>query len=180
MSDIVYWFKYPHFAHVRVDLRGRGWILFYIYDHLFHPKKCKVIHICTNKRFRRHQTYKPHVNTLESVYGAKYLGVTLSEDLSWTPHMDDNAAKVSRTLGFLRRNMFHCTDKVRERTYNDLVLPVLTYAAAAWDPYMSRDINSLDQVQRRGARLGEPLAVRPRRSRTLGGSLYRRKEKATD
>ena len=48
--------------------------------------------------------------------------------------------------------MFHCTYKVRERTYNALVLPVLNYAAAAWDPYLSRDINSLDQVERRGAR----------------------------
>ena len=48
--------------------------------------------------------------------------------------------------------MSHCNDKVRERTYNALVLPVLNYAAAAWDPYLSRDINSLDQVQRRGAR----------------------------
>ena len=83
--------------------------------------------------------------------GTKYLGVTLSEDLSWTPHEDNTAAKASRTLGFLRRNMSHCTDQVRERTYNALVLPVLNYAAAAWDPYLSRDINSLDQVQRRGA-----------------------------
>ena len=84
--------------------------------------------------------------------GAKYLGVTLSEDLSWTPRVDNTATKASMALGFLRRNMSHCTDKVRERTYNALVLPVLNYAAAAWDPYLSRDINSLDQVQRRGAR----------------------------
>ena len=84
--------------------------------------------------------------------GAKNLGVTLSEDLSWTPHVDNTAAKASRTLQFLRRNMSHCTHKVRERTYNALVLPVLNYAVAAWDPYLSRDINSLDQVQRRGAR----------------------------
>ena len=165
MSDIVNWFKYPHFAHVRVDLRRRSWILFCIYDHLFHPEKCQVIHICTNKRFRRHQTYKLHEHTLEFVYGAKYLGVTLSEYLSWTPHMDDNAAKVSWTLGFLRQNMFHCTDKVRQRTYNALVLPVFTYAAAAWDPYLSRDINSLGQVQRREPDMSattigiEPLAV---------------------
>ena len=118
----------------------------------FHPEKCQVIHMCTNKRFRWHPTYKLHGHTLESVNGAKYFGVTLSEDLSWTSHVDNTAAKASRTLGFLRRNMSHCTDKVRERTYNALVLSVLNYAAAAWDPYLSRDINSLDQVQRRGAR----------------------------
>ena len=101
-------------------------------------------------RFRRNPTVKLHGHTLESVVGAKYFGVTLSEDLTWTPHVDNTAAKASRTLGFLKRNLFHCTDKVRERTYNTLVLLVLNYAA--WDPYLSRDINSLDQVQRRGAR----------------------------
>ena len=53
-------------------------MLFYIYDHLFHPEKCQVIHICTNKRFRRHQTYKLHGHSLESVYGAKYLSVKIS------------------------------------------------------------------------------------------------------
>ena len=44
----------------------------------FHPEKCQVIHMCTNKRFRRHPTYKLHGHTLESVNGANYLGVALS------------------------------------------------------------------------------------------------------
>ena len=66
----------------------------------FQPEKCQVIYMCTTKRFRRHPTYKLHGHTLESVNGAKYLGVTLSEDLSWTPHVDNTAAKASRTLGF--------------------------------------------------------------------------------
>ena len=118
----------------------------------FHSEKCQVTHFCTNKRFRRHPTYKLHGHTLESVEGTKYHGVTPREDLSWTPHMDNTAAKASRKLGFLRRNMFHCTGKVRERTYNALILPVLSYAAAAWDQYLSRDTNRLDQAQRRGAR----------------------------
>jgi hypothetical protein len=53
---------------------------------------------------------------------------------------------------FLRRNLYNCTKKARERTYHSLVVPTLNYAAAAWDPYQARDINQLEQVQRRGAR----------------------------
>ena len=33
----------------------------------FHPEKCQVIHMCTNKRFRRQPTYKLHGHTLEAV-----------------------------------------------------------------------------------------------------------------
>ena len=65
---------------------------------------------------------------------------------------ENTAAKASKTLGFLRRDMFHFTNRVRERTYNALVLPVLNYAYADWDPYLTRDIGSLEKVQRRGAR----------------------------
>ena len=111
-----------------------------------------MIHMCTNKRFRRQPTYTLHGHTLEAVDTANCLGVTLSEDLSWTPHVDNTAAKASKILGFLRRNMFHCTNRVRERTYNALVLPVLNYASAAWDPYLTRDIDSLEKFQRIGAR----------------------------
>ena len=80
----------------------------------FHTEKFKVI----QNMHKQEISQTPNVHTLESVESANYLGVTLSEDLSWTPHVDNTAAKAFRTLGFLRRNMFHCTDRVRERTYS--------------------------------------------------------------
>ena len=105
----------------------------------------------TNKRFRKHHTFKLHGHTLESVGSAKYRVVALSEDPSWTPHVDNIAVKASKTPTFLRRNMFHCTDRVRERTYNVLVLPVLNYATAGKNSCLARDINSLDGLQRMGS-----------------------------
>jgi len=87
--------------------------------------------LCTNKKFRRQPLYKLHGHTLEAVDRAKYLGVTLSNDFLWKPHVDNTAAKASKTVGFLRRNLYSCTKKVRERTYASLVFPALNYAAAA-------------------------------------------------
>ena len=82
----------------------------------------------------------------------QYLGVNISDDLSWKTHVDKTAAKASSTLGFLRCNLINCTKEVRKRTYNIFVLPTLEYAAIVWDPFLSSDINRLEQVQQRGAR----------------------------
>ena len=72
--------------------------------------------------------------------------------MTWQTHVNRTAAKASSTLGFLRRNLHSCTQDVRERTYNMFILPTLNYASAAWDPYLSRDVDQLEKVQRRGAR----------------------------
>ena len=99
---------------------------------------------------RRKYTLQRHI--LESVDSAKYLGVHLSQDMTWQTHLNRTAAKASSTLGFLRRNLHSCTQDVCERTYNTFILPTLNYASAAWDPYPSRDVDQLEKVQRCGAR----------------------------
>ena len=105
----------------------------------FHPEKCQVIRICTNKRFQRETTYTPHGHILEAVDSAKYLGDTISEDLQWKAHIDNITAKASRTVRFLRRNLYNYTNELREATYCTLVRPTLEYASAFWDPIRTTD-----------------------------------------
>ena len=116
----------------------------------FHPEKCQVIRIITNKRHERHTEYRLHGHTLEVVDSGKYLGVTTSDDISWHKHAV--AAKASRTLGFLQRNLGECTMKVKSTAYTSLVRPVLEYASPAWDPTSSEDITKLEKLQRQAAR----------------------------
>ena len=118
----------------------------------FHPEKCTVIRVCTNKSLRKNTSYKLHDHVLDVVDCNKYLGVNISEDLNWKKHVDYTAAKASRTLGFLRRNLRDCSKEVRSSAFNAMVQPTLDYASTAWDPHTKEDINTLDKVQRRGAR----------------------------
>jgi hypothetical protein len=49
--------------------------------------------------------YCLHGHVLESVDKAKYLGVTINEDLKWENHINNFCGKANKILGFLRRNL---------------------------------------------------------------------------
>ena len=118
----------------------------------FHPEKCQVISICTNPKFRRDTQYQLHGHVLKKVDSAKYLGVAISEDLAWSKQAANVSSKASKSLGFLRRNLYNATQEARREACTAFVSPTLEYAASVWDPHLKTDIDKLQKVQRRGAR----------------------------
>ena len=118
----------------------------------FHPAKCTVIRISTNRRQIINTSYQLHGHTLEVVDSSKYLGVTISEDLTWRKHIEDTATKANKTLGFVRRNLSECTSQVKSVAYTTMVRPRLEYSSTVWDPHLTSDVHTLEQVQRRAAR----------------------------
>jgi hypothetical protein len=96
--------------------------------------------------------YKIHNQDLEKVPHSKYLGVTLSKNLSWKPHINNITKKSNKTLGFLRKNLHSCTHKVKEEAFTTLIRPSLDYASSCWDPQIKEHTDEVGKVQRRGAR----------------------------
>ena len=70
----------------------------------FHPAKCNVLRIM-RKRSKTIFPYTLHDHILEEVSSAKYLGITISDDMSWNKHIEKTASKANSKLGFLRRNV---------------------------------------------------------------------------
>ena len=58
----------------------------------FHPEKCQVIHICSYPWYRRRRQYTLPGHILESVDSVKYLGVHVSQDMTWQTHVHKTAA----------------------------------------------------------------------------------------
>ena len=83
---------------------------------------------------------------------AKYLGVTISNDLKWNKHVSNITSKANSTLGILRRNLRLSSHTVKTHAYQALVRPHLEYASAVWDPHTHYNTQKLEMVQRRAAR----------------------------
>ena len=117
----------------------------------FHPEKCQVLR-ATRRRQKLPFPYSIHGHTLEDVKEAKYLGVTITDDLTWSSHITNITKKANKTLGFLRRNLVIGSKKTREQAYKAFVRPVLEYCSPVWDPHAEKDKTALDKVQNRAAR----------------------------
>ena len=89
---------------------------------------------------------------LQSVSTNPYLGVTFSEDLTFTCHIRNICSKASHTLGFLNRNLKNCPEKLRETSYIAMCRSVLEYASPIWDPHLGKEIDQIERIQCKGAR----------------------------
>ena len=120
----------------------------------FNAKKCHIMTLGRGRSTLMH-FYSLCGEILSSVDEAKYLGINISHDLSWSPHVQSLCSRGNSTLGFLRRNLRRCPAKLKEQSYIALVRSVLEYGAAVWDPHLAQDINSLEKIQRKAARFAK-------------------------
>ena len=117
----------------------------------FNPTKCYVMRIGRGRSLSQ-WIYSLSGHPLEQVQHNPYLGVLLSEDLKWTPHITKVTKKANGILAFLRRNLRACPQSLKETAYQSLVRSIMEYSSTIWDPHLVKDIMALEAVQRRAAR----------------------------
>lgn len=82
----------------------------------------------------------------------RYLGVHISDNLTWNVHIDHIINNANRTLGYIRRNFPLAPSSLKLLLYKTLVRTKLEYGAAIWDPDQTYLINRLEMVQNNSAR----------------------------
>ncbi|XP_071480876.1 uncharacterized protein [Diadema antillarum] len=116
----------------------------------FNAEKCYTMSVCSKSSY----FYQLNSHILQHVHDIRYLGVTISDDLKWEKHVAKTTQKANWVLSLLRRNLYFCPANVKRTAYTSLVRSLLglEYGATAWDPYLQKDINRLESVQRRAVR----------------------------
>ena len=89
----------------------------------FHYKKCNILRVT---RFRCPSTYNYtlHGTTQKELEEVKYLGITITKDLSWGKHIHNITSKANSQLGFIRRNVRTRSMKTRENSTTHWYAPI--------------------------------------------------------
>ena len=72
----------------------------------------------------------------------KYLGIWLSDDLTWSIHIEHVCCKARRLLGYI-----YLSPESILHLYKTRVLPIFEYGCAIWDPHLKKDKILLENVQ---------------------------------
>ena len=112
----------------------------------FNVKKCKIMHIGpTNQQ----AVYTMGNHKLDKVEEEKDLGVNILSSLSVSHSCAKAASKGQQMAGFIYRTVSYKSIETVVLLYKALVRPHLEYCAQVWAPYLRKDIDALERVQRR-------------------------------
>lgn len=121
----------------------RKWLL------RFNESKCVVVKM----RLSIQYMYTLNGHVLEQVSSQKDLGVLVSDDMKSHAHVANIVKSANRKIGMIRRCFTSMTKDKVLILYKSIIRPTLEYASTVWNPYHSKDINILENVQRRCLRL---------------------------
>ena len=116
----------------------------------FNEDKCKVLHVGEKKPC---YDYLMKGKKLEVVSEENDLGVIMSNNMSFSKQVAKAAAKANGTLGMIKRAFSYIDKDSLLVLYKSFVRPHLEYCVQAWSPFLVKDKNILQKVQRRATKL---------------------------
>ena len=116
----------------------------------FNTNKCKLM-LITKKKDKSIQPPQLVLDgvPLARVHSYKYLGITLTSNLCWSPHIMNCCNKARRPVGLLYRQFYeNATSPTLLKLYCSFIRPHLEYAAIVWNPALKGDIELLENAQK--------------------------------
>lgn len=121
---------------------------------LFNVQKCKCLHLGYNN-----PAYDYYIGDerLETVTEEKDLGVNIHQSLSPSKNVARVVKTANQRLGMIRRTYVDKNSNNIMRLYKTLVRPQLEYCVQAWRPYLQKDIDNIESIQRRATKMCSDL-----------------------
>jgi hypothetical protein len=115
-----------------------------------HPQKCSVLHLGFNN-----QNIPYYLNDFpfHRVNQIRDLGILLDNNIKWTPQCIKVAKRAHSLLTIISKSFVSREPTTLLKIYKAYVLPILDYVSPVWCPYLVRDIETIEKVQKRFTRL---------------------------
>ena len=120
----------------------------------FNGSKCKQMLLSRKKKPTVCIPMVLNGQPLQIVKSFKYLGLMISSDLGWSTHIQYICSKAKKMLGILYRQFSsNATESTMVKLYLSQVRPLLEYGVEVWHPYLSKDTQALENVQKFALRI---------------------------
>jgi hypothetical protein len=125
----------------------------------FQPDKCKVLPITrkhsSNRENERYQipTYEGSITTLVTVNCEKDVGVNIDSNLKFDQHIQTKVNQANQIVALIRRSFRYLDFKTFRLLLKALVRPHVAHAGCIWNPYLKKDIEAIENVQRRATKM---------------------------
>ncbi len=119
----------------------------------FNPAKTETMIFSRKLDKPQHPDILMDGQTLNILKEHKHLGLTLSDDGKWWPHISSYLNKAWQRIGILRSLKFKLNRSSLERMYFTIIRPLLEYADVVWNNTTNELKNQLEAVQIEAARI---------------------------
>ena len=117
---------------------------------LFNFGKCKCLHTGPGNTG---MNYEMGGTILSKTVKEKYLGVTMNANMKVSEQCRIAASKGNQVIGMIRRDITYKDQSLIIPLYKAIVRHHLYYGIHAWSPYLRKDIDMLEKIQRRATKL---------------------------
>ena len=90
---------------------------------------------------------------LTEVNNHKHLGLTISNNMSWSSHINEILAKAEKRLSLMRRSKHNLPRSCLDKLYKSMILPLLDYCDVNYDSCTMYESEQLDKLQRKASLL---------------------------
>ena len=87
----------------------------------------------------------------------KFLGVLIDKNLTWRPHIDHIASKISKIVGIIARLRHHVPLNTLLQIYRSLIFPYTLYGIPVWGQASQCDLKKILTLQKRALPAKDPM-----------------------
>ena len=132
---------------LKLSIYGTQWLI------TFNALKTEYIIVSKRKTRAMHPDLLLNDTKLTEVNNHKHLGLTISNNMSWSSHINEILAKAEKSLSMMRRSKHILPRSCLDKLYKSMILPLLDYCDVIYDSCTMYESEQLDKLQRKASLL---------------------------